>query len=178
MKIVPLGGRVIDSEFPALDIIDVVAGELPLPLLLSVGELAVVILRVDDDAGLVIVKVGDYVAPPLVVVDSHSDDEVLAGVGNETKSAGCSTATHGEHLLAVHFGPSSSIGIVPDGLLNDLEEGVGVGLVDADGNFVAHSGLGMIKLDSRSKSVGYVVLSANASESWGDIPTCGILLYL
>ena len=74
-----------------------------------------------------------------VVMHANSNNEVLTSVSHKMKGAGCSTAIHGEHLLSIQLIPSFTIGIVPNGFLYDVEVGIGVGLVDAEGDFVAHS---------------------------------------
>jgi hypothetical protein len=114
-----------DREVPTLCILDVICRKLLLPRSFPVRVLAIIILRVDDDASLVVAKVGDNVAPPLVVMDANGNDEVLAGVGHETMGAACSTSTHAWHMLSVRLSPGSAAGIVPNGLLDNVEVGRG-----------------------------------------------------
>jgi len=137
LEVIPVGDSVGDGELPALGIGDAVSRELLLAHV-SPGA-AVVVLRVDDCASLVAGQVGDDVAPPLVVVDPDRDDEVLAGVGDEADGAGGAAATHGEGALFVGMGPGSTVGVVPNGLFDDVEIGVAVGLIDTEGDIVAHS---------------------------------------
>ena len=99
-----------------------------------------VVLGLDQEAGFGGAEVRDDVPPPLVVVHTQGDNESLAGiVALEAKGAGSTTATHGKNVLIIHFGPGAAISIVEAGLLDDFEEGIGVGLVDADGDVVTHS---------------------------------------
>jgi len=116
----------------------VASSQLPLPLLPPVGVVLAVILRVDDDASLLISQVRDDITPTLVIVDAQRDDEVLAGVRHETKRAGRSATAHREHVGSVDFGPSSAIGILPNGLLHDVKECIRVGLVDLHNDRVCH----------------------------------------
>ena len=66
----------------------------------------------------------------------EGDDELFARVASEAEGAGGTAATHRQDVGAVFFGPGAAVGKVPDGLLDDGEKGVGVGLVDADGDRV------------------------------------------
>ena len=100
---------------------------------------SIVVLGMDGDARLVIGEVRDDVAPPLPVVDADGHETYLAIVSHEAKGPGSSAATHGKHMLSIRLGPSSTVGKMIDGLFNDVEEGVGVSLVDADSDLVGHS---------------------------------------
>src|SRR5689334_12011216 len=114
-----------DSKAPPLGILDIVSSKL---LLAHIGTgTGIVILRVDNGASLVAGEVGDNVAPAFVVVDAESDDEVLAVVSSEADGTRGAATAHGEDLLAVGLGPGATIGVVPDGLFNDVEEGGRVG---------------------------------------------------
>jgi hypothetical protein len=86
-------------------------------------------LRGDDDASLLMSEVRDDVTPALVIVDAQRNDEVLSGVGHETKGAGRSATAHGEQVASIDFAPGSAIGIFPDRLLDDAEECILVGLI-------------------------------------------------
>ena len=141
LEVVSVGYSVIDRKVATLDVLDVVRRQLLLPLLLTVAVLVRVVLRRDDHTGLVGSEVRDDVTPTLVVVDAQRGDEVLAGVGREAKGAARSATTHGEHTGSIDIGPRSAVGVVPDGLLDDAEEGVRVGLVDLYGDRVTHSGI-------------------------------------
>ena len=57
----------------------------------------------------------------------------------KTENARRAATTDGEGEGAVCLRPSATVGIVPDGLLNDVEEpATGVPLVDTEGNAVRH----------------------------------------
>lgn len=71
-------------------------------------------------------------------MDTQSDDDVLAAVAEEAKGTGGTARGHGEDVGAVDFGPSAAINIMPDGLLNNVEECVGIGLEDSCGDGVRH----------------------------------------
>ena len=134
-----LSDGVDKRKLAALKVRDAVVGQLrlplPFPILVTVG----VVLGSDDDASLIVGKVGDNVTPTLVVVDAQSDDEVFASVGHEAKGTAGPAATHGEHMGPVDFTPRSTVGILPDRLLDDVEEGVLVGLIDLGSDRVTHS---------------------------------------
>ena len=138
-EVVPLGNDIVDSNLPTLGIFDAVRRELILPCLFPIFVVIVVVLRMDQDARVGVGEVRDDISPPLVVVHTQGDDEVLVGVWLEAKGARSATATHVEDAFIVHFGPAAPVGIVPAGLFDNSEEGIGVGLVDADGNLVTHS---------------------------------------
>ena len=139
LEVVSIGDSVVEGKFAALKVRDAVVGQLRLPLLFPILVTVGVVLGRDDDASLVIGEIGDNVTPTLVVVDAQRNDEVFAGVGNETEGTTGSTATHGEHMGPVDFTPRSTVGILPDRLLDDVEEGVLVGLVDLGSDGVTHS---------------------------------------
>ena len=139
LEVVPLSNIVGEGESATLDVGDGVVGQLRLPLLFTVFVRVGVVLGCDDDTSLIVSKVRDDVAPTLVVVDAQRDDEVFAGVGQETKGAGSSAATHGEDMRSVDFAPCSTVGVVPDRLLDDMEERVLVGLVDLGGDGVTRA---------------------------------------
>ena len=136
---VSISDGVEDREFATLGVGDTVRGQLGFPLLLTVLVAVRVVLRGDDDTGLVILEVGNDVAPTLVVVDSQSDDAVFTGVGNEAKGTASSTTTHSEIQHSVGAAPRSTVGVVPDRLLDDMEECIVIGLVDLDRDGVTHS---------------------------------------
>jgi hypothetical protein len=138
-EIVSIGHSVGERNVATFGVLDVVRRQLRLPLFLPVAVLVGVILRRDDDTSLVGRKVRDNITPTLVIVDAQCDDEVLAGVGRETKGATRSATTHGEHMGSVGLAPRSAVGVFPDCLLDDVEKSVLVGLVDLCGDCVAHS---------------------------------------
>lgn len=157
-----VGGKVValrlgefDLVLPTLSVGHAVGDELFLPL---IGPLStVVVLGVDNDASLVVLQIGDDVAPPLVVVYADSGDEVLTVIRKEADGAGGAAATHGELVLAIaKLRPTAAVGVLPHRLLDDAEESVGVGLEDAEGDGVAHSVGGQIyqsdALDQRQRS--------------------------
>ena len=92
---------VVEREFATLGVGDTVSDQLRLPLLFTVLVAVRVVLRGDDDTGLVVLEIGDDIAPTLVVVDAQSDDKVFTGVGNETKGAGSSATSHRENKHSV-----------------------------------------------------------------------------
>ena len=95
-----------------------------------------------------------HVAPTLVIVDAESDDEVFV-VAFEAEDAGGATPTHGEDVLIVGDSPRATVGEVPNGLLDDLEPGAGVALVEAAGDGVGHDGFwGEVRIWGREKSKG------------------------
>ena len=137
-ELVALANDVVHGELASLEVGNAVGAQLPLPGCIAIGERSVVVLGCNDNAGLVVGQVRDNVASTLVVVHAESDDEVLASVCDEAKGAAGAAATHGEDLGAVDLGPSAAVGVLPDRLLNNLEERVRVGLVDFDGDGVGH----------------------------------------
>ena len=139
LEVVSLSDGVDKRKLAALEVRDAVVGQLRLPLLLTVFVVIGVVLGSDDNASLVVGEIGDNITPTLVVVDSQSDDEVFAGVGHEAKGTAGPAATHGEHMGPVDFTPRSTIRVLPDRLLDDVEEGVLVGLVDLGSDRVTHS---------------------------------------
>ena len=130
LEVVSISNGVNEREFATLEVRDTVSGQLRLPLLFTVLVAVGVVLRGDDDTSLVVLEVGDDVSPTLVVVDAQRNNEVFAGVGNETKGTASSTTTHGENMNSVDKTPRSTVGVVPDSLLGDAEECIVVGLVD------------------------------------------------
>ena len=139
LEVVSLGDGVVDGKLAALGVRDAVAGQLGLPLLFAVPVLVGVILGGDDHTRLVVLEVGDDVTPTLVVVDAHRDDEVLAGVRDETEGTAGSATTHREQMLSVDLAPRPTVSVLPDGLLDAVEESVRVGLVDLGGDGVTHT---------------------------------------
>ena len=120
-------------------VLDTVSRQLLLPLTLPVEVLVAVVLRRDDDTSLVGSQVRDNVTPGLVVVNAQSGDEVLVGVGHEAKGAASAATAHLEDICPLRLVPSTAIGKLPDGLFAGAEEGTGVGVEDACGDYVAHS---------------------------------------
>ena len=140
LEVVSINDGVVVRELASLHVGDTVRGQLCLPLLLTVLVAVRVVLRGDDNASLVVLEVGDDISPTFVVVDAKSDDEVLVGVGNEAKGATSSTTTHSENMRSVDAAPRSTVGVVPDRLLDKVEECFVIGLVDLDSDGVTHSG--------------------------------------
>jgi hypothetical protein len=135
-EIVTLSNGVNDLDPPALGARNIEAAEL---LLADSGAVVAsgVVVGVDVRSSVAGRKTGGHVDPALVVVHAEGDDEDLAA-GLEAEDAGGAAAAHGEVLLAVDDGPGAAISVVPDGLFDDLEIGVGVGLVDAGSDGVRH----------------------------------------
>lgn len=71
-------------------------------------------------------------------MDTQGGNEVLAGVAHEAKRTAGTASAHGKDVGTVGLGPGAAISVLPDGLLNDAEERVGVGLVDLNGDGVRH----------------------------------------
>jgi len=96
-----------------------------------------VVVGVDVLSSVSRAEAGGDIDPALVVVNTKGDNEVLVGVF-EAEEAGGTAAAHGEDLLPVDFGPAATVTEVPDRLFDDLEPGVGVGLVDTASDGVRH----------------------------------------
>lgn len=140
LQVVAVGDGVVVGVVAALSIGNVVAHELPLTRGAAVRVAVAVVLGGNDDTSLIVREVGHDVAPTLVVMHAERDDEVLARVGDEAKGARGATAAHREDVCAVDLAPGTAIGVVPHRLLDDAEEGLGVGLVDVSGDSVRHAG--------------------------------------
>ena len=132
-------GRSIVVRKVAILPIDIVRRQLLLPLQHAITILVAVVLRGDDDPSLLVGEVRDNVSPPLIVVDTQSDDEVFTGVAHETKRAGRPAAAYGEHMGSVNVAPFPAAGVVPNRLLDDVEVRIWVGVVDPSVEFVSHS---------------------------------------
>ena len=130
---------IIKFDVATIGVADIVSRQLPFPLLLPVAVSVAVILRCDNDASLVGGEVSDDVTPTFVVVDAQGDDEVLAGVGQETKRPARPAAAHVKHVRSVNVIPGSAVSIMPHGLLDDAEGCVPVGMVDLRGDPVTRS---------------------------------------
>jgi len=130
---------VFGGDVPAIDVEDGLGLAMRLPGS-DTRRVASLIVLVQATYGRDIVgKTGNDVEPGLVVVDSHGDEEGLfAFLGHEAQHSRGAAATHGELEDAVALGPDSTVGVVPAAHLDDLEESVGVALVDADLNVVGH----------------------------------------
>jgi hypothetical protein len=140
LEVIPLGYNILERNFATLGIFDTVTRQLLLPLLLPIAVLAAVVLRRNDDTGLLVSKVRDNVTPTLVIVDAKGDDEFLvSGVGHETKGATSSAAAHLEHVGLINFAPCPAVSEVPDRLFCDTEECVRVDMEGARGDCVTHS---------------------------------------
>jgi len=132
LEVISLGHSIIELEVATFDVVDIVSRQLLLPLLRP----AAIILRGDSNASVIVVEIGDYVTPTFVVVDAQGDDEVLAGVGHETKRPARPAAGHGEHVRSVNQVPGS---LPHYRLLDDVEEYGRVDLVDLRGYLVTRS---------------------------------------
>ena len=139
LEVIAFGHSIVVRKIATLRILDIVGRQLLLPLLRSITILVAVVLRGNDDPTFFVGKVRDNVSPPLIVVDTQSDDEVFTGVGHETKRAARPAAAHGEHMCSLTFAPCSPVGVVPNRFLDDVEVRVWVGLVDPSGDCVRHS---------------------------------------
>lgn len=131
---------VFSCDSPPLLVQDGLAGALRLSRLDSLSMRVVVILRQGSDAGDVVGEASDDVEPGLVVVNTHSNEEsLLALLSHEAKDTRGTAAAHGEGEDSILLRPCTAVGIVPNALLNDLEECVGVALVDMDLDGVRHA---------------------------------------
>jgi hypothetical protein len=135
-KVVAISDIEVDLDVPALGAGNIEATELLLSDRRTVVASGVVVgVDVRSRAGRG--ETGRYVDPALVVVHTEGDNKVLVAV-LEAEDARGAAAAHGEDLLVAAFGPGATVGVVPDSLLDDLEPGVGLGLVDAGGDLVGH----------------------------------------
>jgi hypothetical protein len=100
---------------------------------------AAVVFRSNDNASLLVGQVRDNVSLSFVVVDTQCDDEIFTGVGHETKGARCPAAAHSEHMSVVNFTPRPPVRVLPNRLLDDVEECVLIRLEDPSSNCVSHS---------------------------------------
>jgi hypothetical protein len=139
LEVMSVGHSVVKRKGATFIVLHTVTRQLLLPLSHTIGLVGAVVLRVDDDASLLISQVGDDITPTLVVVDAQRNDEVLAGVGHETKGARRSATAHSEYLGSVSFAPCSAISKIPGGPLDDAEECILLGLGDLCGDIVSHS---------------------------------------
>lgn len=124
---------------------DGLGGALGLAGLAADGVDVVVVLGEGGDAGDVVGEAGDDVDPGLVVVHAHGDEEgLLALLGPEAQHPGGAAAAHAEGQGGGAGGrravPGPARRVVPAPALDEGEEGVGVGLVDADFDAVGHVG--------------------------------------
>jgi hypothetical protein len=122
--------RVLDADFPARGTGNAVSRKLLLPL--SLPSASPVVLGLNSGASLVAPNVLHNVAPPFVVVDANGNDDLLANVGLEADGAASSVAPHRQDQLAVRrLSPDPTISEAPGSFFDDMEVGVGVGLVNA-----------------------------------------------
>jgi len=136
VKVLTVGAIEVDLDIPALGTRNVERAELLFADRRTIIASSVVV-GVDVHSSVGRRESGGHVDPALVVVDAEGDNEVLI-FAFEAEDAGCATAAHGEDLLLVDYGPGATVGVVPDSLLDDLEPGVGVLLVDAASDGVRH----------------------------------------
>ena len=136
LEVLTFSDREVDLDIPALGAGDIKAAELLFANGAAVIARGVVVLM-DERGGIVCREGSGNVAPTLVVVHAKGDNEVLV-VAFEAEDTGSAASAHSEDLLIVGFCPSAAISIVPDRLFDDLEPGVGFGLVDAGGDGVRH----------------------------------------
>jgi hypothetical protein len=138
LKVVPLLNLVLGRNVPTINVQNRLLRPLRLPRLRTIRRIAVV-LRQSLNTGDLIPETSNCVNPGLVVVHAERDEEgFLALLGLEAQHARGAAAAHGESQDAVLLGPLGAVGVVPAALLHDVEEGVGVGLVDADLDGVGH----------------------------------------
>ena len=98
-----------------------------------------IVFRVDDNTSLGGREARDDIAPSLVVVYAERHNETLAGVGFKAQGTRRATPAHGESVLTVGLGLSTTACILPNSLLDGVEESVGVGLVDTNSDRVRYS---------------------------------------
>lgn len=127
-------------DSPPLLVQDGLAGALRLSRLDSLCMGVVVVLWQSPDAGDVVGEASDNVEPWLVVVNTHSNEEgFIALLSHEAKDTRGTATAHGEGKGSIRLRPCTTVGIVPNTLLDDLEECVGVALVDMDSDGVRHA---------------------------------------
>ena len=126
----------VDLDIPAGGARNIEAAELLLADRRAFAAVSVIV-GVDVPSSVGRGEAGGYIDPAQVVVNAEGDNEVLVA-GMEAHDAGSAAAAHGEDLLVVDFSPGATVSIVPDGLFDDLEPGVGVILVDAASDGVRH----------------------------------------
>jgi len=140
LEVVTLSDGVFGADVPTVNVKDGLFSALRLPRLNTSRVGVIVVLGESTDASNIVSETGNNIDPSLGVMDTHGDEEgFLALLGHETKHTGGATATHGQQEDAILLRPGSAVGKVPNTLLDDLEEGVGVGLIDADFDGVRHS---------------------------------------
>jgi len=134
LKVVSFVDGVLGRDVPVVDVQDRLGLAVRLPSRDTRRVVAsLVVLLQHPDGGDVVGETGDDVEPGLVVVNAHGDEEgLLAFRGHEAQHACSAAATHGQLVHAVGLGPGAAVGVVPVALLDDLEPGVGVALVDGD----------------------------------------------
>jgi len=148
----------VDLDIPASGGRSIEAAEV---LLADLRALALsVVVGVDERSSVSRAGAGGDIDPALGVVDAKGDNEVLLGVF-EAEEAGGTAAAHGEDLLSVDVGPAATVTEVPDRLFDDLEPGVGVGLVDTAGDGVIHG-----SYCERSKFGGRTAMEGVAHLAW------------
>ncbi|KAG6554010.1 hypothetical protein Mapa_004927 [Marchantia paleacea] len=124
----------VDLDVPALGGMLLEARQL-LPQHL-VSRPGAVVSRENVHAGLSRFLVHNNVAPPLVVVDSQSDQEHIARVVLEAQHARRAACLHIQELLAIHIAPGSA---APVGLLHDAVPNGGLGLDHSHADGVRHA---------------------------------------
>ena len=140
LEVVAFFDGVFGSDVPIVDVKDRLGLAKRLPGGNTSGVSALIVLVQDTDGGDVVSETGDEIEPGLVVVYANDDEEgLLALLGHEAEHARGTASTHGELEDTIGIGPGSAIGVVPAAQLDDLEEGVGVALEDADLDGVRHS---------------------------------------
>lgn len=139
LKVVSLLNLVMGRNVSAINVENRLLSTLRLARSSTVRRVAVV-LGQSLDAGDIVTQASYSVNPGLVVVYTHGDEEaLLVLLSLEAEHARGTTAAHGECQDAVLLIPLATVCVVPATLFNDVEIGVGVGLVDTDFDGVGHS---------------------------------------
>jgi hypothetical protein len=147
-EVISVGNSIGKRKIATFVVRHTVSRQLLIPLGHTIGEFVAIILRGNDDTGLISGKVRDDVTPTLVVVDAQCNDKVLSGVRHETKGARRSARAHREHVGSVRLAPRYAR-IFPARLLDDVEECILVGLVNLCGDRVTHSRRDSQSIDKR-----------------------------
>ena len=99
-EVISFSNSVVDCEIPVLRVPDAVLTELAFAGA-SAARGAIVVLRVDNNASLLLGEVGNNVAPAPGVMDTKCDDEPLSAAADKAEGTGRAAAAHRENVFAV-----------------------------------------------------------------------------
>lgn len=140
LKVLSLLNTILCRNISTINVQNRLLSLLTLASLGLISSLAVV-LRQGLDTSDVISQTGDDINPRLVQVHAEGNGEsFLALLILEAQQACGAAVAHVEGQHAVLLCPLAAVGVVPAGLLDNVEVGVLVGLVDTDFDGVGHSG--------------------------------------